>query len=247
MLFSGLRKLIFGIPELGRGLTGLVLGPPRLKTCSKPRVFARFYDFRIEPRFALFLFAFSKMLRKPRVFTRFSGLGPAVLCCFFIRFCWLALRKRAENNAFYCVFGVSVITPSFLCFSYMLLLAFLRFLRNVAKTICFHTFFAIWPETLCSIRGTLEANFRRFPSLGAASTASFLTFRCYSSILPARHSSKMSLLGHASEAMLRHFPRPAWFEIFVLRLPKLIWTFPMADPEAHFGHFPRPGSKVIAL
>ena len=47
--------------------------------------------------------------------------------------------------------------------------------------------------------------------------------------------------------MLRHFLRPAWFEIFVLRLPKLIWTFPIADPEAHFGHFPGRGSKMMAF
>ena len=100
----------------------------------------------------------------------------------------------------------------------------------------------------CAQFGAPEAHFRRFLSLGTGPKIFILNLpMLFFNPSLARHRSKMSLLGHASEAMLRHFPRPAWFEIFVLRLPKLIWTFPMADPEAHFGHFPRPGSKVIAL
>ena len=100
----------------------------------------------------------------------------------------------------------------------------------------------------CAQFGAPEAHFRRFLSLGTGPKIWILNLpMLFFNPSLARHSSKMSLLGHASEAMHRHFPRPAWFEILILRLPKLIWTFPMADPEAHFGHFPGPGSKMMAF
>ena len=70
---SGFRKLIFGIPELRCGLTGLTLGLPRLKTCSKPRVFTRFHDFRIKPTFVLFLFVYVRNVAKTTRFHTFFG------------------------------------------------------------------------------------------------------------------------------------------------------------------------------
>ena len=102
-----------------------------------------FRDFRILSNLGLFLSFFRKKCENHAFSHVFDAAGPRFRACSFVVFRVLALRKLAENLPFYSVFGVSVIEPSFLCFSYTLLLAFLSFLRNVAKTMRFHWFFEI--------------------------------------------------------------------------------------------------------
>ena len=235
------------------------------------------------------------------------------------RFRAFPLRKRAENHAFSRVFRDPLAAPLVFRFSKSLSIPFLCFFRNLAKTTHFHTFFEIWPQTLCVFLGS-QISFLAYPEptcgskwlLGAfagrprlknsskttrfrsffvfqfhpkhnafffvffenvAKTVCFHTFfrprgvrfrACFFVVFAcslfkngirnyfwhiSSHAWPKKIDFVASETIRRHFPsliEPCMVRMYSFRgFWNSFWTFPMADPEAHFWHLLVPGSRML--
>ena len=148
-------------------MTGLILGLPQLKTCSKPRVFTRFHRFRVKPKFVGSCLMFPK-------------------CC--------------EKHAFSRVFQAS--GPRFHA-------SFLIVFARSSKTFRKH----------CAQFGSPETHFRHFPSLGAASTASFWRFGGPLLFVPTHFCNKIrKRLAHFLR-FLTDMPQTTCFHIVLVISP----------------------------
>ena len=222
------RKLVFGIPKLRCGLTGLILGLPQLKTCSKPRVFTRFHRFRIKPKFVCSWLMFQKRCEKHAFSRVFQASGPRFHVSFFIVFArssktfWKHgaqfgspeahfrhfLSLGAASTASFWGFGGPLpLFPTHFCNKIRKRLAhFLRFLTDMPQATCFHIFLMISPWISLSA----------FQAL--ARKCSFWSFQKYYSKFP-KPSMAQKYRFWAIWSYFSIFPEPYVGRNILLRLP----------------------------